>query len=554
MPLPTAWNLLVFRDGRRVLNGPDLLQALQQELHSLLSISDFSPQCAYEKLIEALLRSGELECALADHAACDPAADTLTRLTDQLALALSGRFRPKLPSTILDRLSALDVPQTLVASVPEGFCYYALHPLDYADLLDENAIDAPAVAVVGIRSIGTTLSSVVRAWFELRGIPAERITVRPTGHPFDRTLSLPEREQRWIAKGLGRGALFLIVDEGPGLSGSSFLAVAEALAQAGVPPDRILFLPSSKPDLSSLLAPDAARRWSGFKTIPLKPTRRIPRDADKDIGWGEWRNTVFANEHDWPGVWAWTERRKFRSSDQRSLFRFDGHGHYGNAVRFRAQVLAEHGWGPATCAAGGGFSRYSWITADRPTHIDRHTVLQLARYCAFRAACFAHPSPSSDALEHMAQINLERALDVSHSIVLPIERPVIADARMMPYEWIVTSNGGLLKVDSASHGDDHFYPGPTDIAWDLAGAITEWKLDQEASGLLVGEYKRISGDAIEKRLGPYLVAYGAFRLGFTLSAARSVNDAGEGARFQQEAESYRRALQTLIPTAGLVEA
>ena len=26
------------------------------------------------------------------------------------------------------------------------------------------------------------------------------------------------------------------------------------------------------------------------------------------------------------------------------------------------------------------------------------------------------------------------------------------------------------------HGDDHFFPGPTDIAWDLAGTIVEWEL------------------------------------------------------------------------------
>jgi len=180
-----SWNLLVFRDGRRVLNGPELLGTLRENLNALYSISDFSLLSTRERLTEALLRSGELECSLADHEGCHRAADILARTTDQLAIALSGQL--KLPSPILDNINALDVPELLAVPIPEGFCYYALHPLDYIDLLNENPLSAPAAAVVGIRSIGATLSAVVRAWFELRGIPADRITVRPSGHPFDRS-------------------------------------------------------------------------------------------------------------------------------------------------------------------------------------------------------------------------------------------------------------------------------------------------------------------------------------------------------------------------------
>ena len=542
-----SWNLLVFRDGRRVLNGPELLGTLRENLNALYSISDFSLLSTRERLTEALLRSGELECSLADHEGCHRAADILARTTDQLAIALSGQL--KLPSPILDNINALDVPELLAVPIPEGFCYYALHPLDYIDLLNENPLSAPAAAVVGIRSIGATLSAVVRAWFELRGIPADRITVRPSGHPFDRTLMLSDRDLQWITNKLQRHALFLVIDEGPGLSGSSFLAVAEALVRVGVPQDRILLLPSSQPKLSSLLAPKAATRWIRFKTIALKPTRHIPTDAADDIGWGAWRSMVFANEHQWPGVWSWTERRKFLSADRRNILRFDGYGHYGSAVRRRTHILAEHGWGAHPHPAADGFSRCTWIAGERRTQADRDIVLQLARYCTFRAAHFETANASTNALEEMTQINLERALNVSHSVVLPIERPVIADARMMPHEWIATDRGRLFKVDAATHGDDHFYPGATDIAWDLAGAIVEWKLDEEASDLLIGEYERISGDSIQTRLPGYLVAYCAFRLGFILSAGRSVSDAKESARFRCEANQYRGKLGSLLPLA-----
>lgn len=541
-----SWNLLVFRDGGRVLDGPELLRILRQKLNNLFLISDCTLQSAREALIETLLRSGELESVLADCAGCDQAAEILAQLTSELALALVAKSMPRLPRTLVERLARAEVPERLSVSTPEGFSYYALHPLDYIDLLNEHVLGAPAAAIVGIRSIGTTLSAVVQAWFELHGIPAERITVRPTGHPFDRALALTERERSWTANGIQRGALFLVVDEGPGLSGSSFLAVAEALAQARVPPDRIILLPSSRPNLSSLLARKAADRWSRFTTIPLKPTRYIPQEAAQDIGRGEWRKVVFASECQWPGVWTWTERRKFLSADRYSLFRFDGHGYYGNAVRDRAQLLAEHGWGPKVLNAGDGFSECQWITGKRPRYADRDAVLQLARYCAFRAEHFALPSSSSAALQQVTQVNLERALGVSQTVALPIERPVVADAHMMPHEWIATSNGRLFKVDASSHGDDHFYPGPTDTAWDLAGAITEWRLDKEASDLLIDEYKRISRDSIETRLRAYLIAYCAFRLALTTSAERSMDDAHERTRFQRETESYRERLVVLL--------
>ena len=542
-----SWNLLVFRDGRRVFAARDLLRPLRENLDNLRSTSYLETLAARERLIETLLRSGELECSLADHPECGAATEVYARLTDELSLSLVGHSNPRLPSALLEQLSSASLPESLVVSTPEGFSYYALHPLDYADLLTENAVDAAAAAVVGIRSIGTTLSAIVRAWFELRHIPAERITVRPTGHPFDRRLSLTEQDRRWVASAIQRDAHFFVVDEGPGLSGSSFLAVAEALVQAGVSSDRIILLPSSTPNLSSLLASDAAARWSRFKTIPLRSTRYLPAGAEQDVGWGEWRRVVFALQQDWPGVWPWTERRKFLSADKRTLFRFDGHGHYGKVVRNRAQVLAQNGWGPESSLAGDGFSACPWIVGERPRHADRGTVLQIARYCAFRASHFEVPSASSDELEQMTTMNLERALGVSQSVILPIELPVFADARMMPHEWISTSDRRLFKVDAASHGDDHFFPGPTDIAWDLAGAIVEWKLDDEASDLLGSEYNRISGDAIEGRLPGYLIAYCAFRLGFTLSAACSINDEVESARFRHDAETYREKLELVLP-------
>jgi hypothetical protein len=298
-------------------------------------------------------------------------------------------------------------------------------------------------------------------------------------------------------------------------------------------------MPSSTPNLDNLFAPNAAQRWRTFRTTPLQPTRYIPSEAGEYIGGGAWRNRVFDSQADWPGVWQWTERQKYISQNGTLVFRFDGHGHYGKAVRQRSQILADHGWGPQISSTGDGFSASAWLRGARLNSANHDVVTHLARYCAFRSEHLTSPVVSGTELEQMAQINLERALGVFRQINLPVERPVIADARMMPFEWILLNDGSLQKLDAADHGDNHFFPGATDVAWDLAGAIVEWKLNAEAADLLLSEYRRVSGDAVRKRLPDYLIAYSCFRMAYTQSAANSISEPEEKSRLQQEATMYK---------------
>jgi hypothetical protein len=178
---------------------------------------------------------------------------------------------------------------------------------------------------------------------------------------------------------------------------------------------------------------------------------------------------------------------------------------------------------------------------------DSETVKALARYCAFRADTFIAEPHSQSSLEEMSALNIERAVGASVSdLRLKIERPVIADGRMMPYEWVRDRDGRLLKLDASSHGDDHFYPGPCDIAWDLAGAIVEWSFESTMADLLVSEYSRMSRDRVATRMAAYQIAYCAFRLGFTLSASISAEQ-HERPRFAKEAEFYRQRLNRMLP-------
>ncbi len=112
-------------------------------------------------------------------------------------------------------------------------------------------------------------------------------------------------------------------------------------------------------------------------------------------------------------------------------------------------------------------------------------------------------------LQEMADHNV-RELGFDVSVQLDLKRPVIADGRMQPHEWLLTADRKMLKTDSGSHGDDHFFPGPTDIAWDLAGAIVEWEMTAEQSSTFLELYRQKSGDDAASRIEHFVM--GVFRL------------------------------------------
>src|SRR5207245_9547085 len=90
----------------------------------------------------------------------------------------------------------------LSVSPPDGFTYYALHPLDFANVLTRIPGDRREYAIIGIRSIGTTLSAVVLAALNAAGSPATRITVRPSGHPYSRNVEFSQEQLHWIQQNI----------------------------------------------------------------------------------------------------------------------------------------------------------------------------------------------------------------------------------------------------------------------------------------------------------------------------------------------------------------
>jgi hypothetical protein len=537
-----ALNLLVFREDRRRVRGMELKAALLRDLELLRGHG--SP----EQITRSLLRAGELECAVADESGASSwpcAAQPFMKITDRLAEALlSGESRAD-DGELRKFLARCPVPDEVLVAPAEGFAYYALHPLAYAEVLDKIS-PAARVAVIGIRSIGTTLSAVTAAAACARGIKATRITVRPAGHPYNRRTQFSPAQLELIQRHLACGAHFLVVDEGPGLSGSSFLSVAEALVEAGAPAGKIILICAHEPAFDSLCADDGPQRARGFRWLAVSAEPRRPAAAEIFVGGGGWRKLLFRETNDWPASWTSFERLKYLSTAEgaeRRLFKFIGLGHYGDRVLEREEKVAAAGFGPAPRAESSGFASYQWIAA-RPMSADdlsENALARLAAYCAFRAEAFAEEPGQMKALEQMAEHNLHE-LGFEQAVRLRLEHPVLADSRMKPHEWLLTPLGQMLKTDSGSHGDDHFFPGVTDIAWDLAGAIVEWEMSAAQAEAFLGVYRRASGDDASSRIADFVTAYAVFRCAYCLMAAKAMSGNEEQARLERAAVQYRALL------------
>ena len=534
--------MLSFRDGVHVVSA----EGMQRELGDRVRAASGSANAR----LALLLRAGELESALEDLE--HPAAARARELTDQAAHAYQTGSAVALRGRSHGPALELDLPPQLRLRRPEGYAYYALQPAGYARLIQPRHEQAEGIAILGVRSIGTSLSALVLAELRLRHVPAERITVRPAGHPWDRQLA-PSAAVQALAR-RWRAGLYLVVDEGPGLSGSTFLAVAEELERCGVAHERIELWTSHPADPARLIAKDAQARWSRYRTCSLAPPE-LPEGA-RDLSGGAWRAEVFASERQWPACHATLERHKYRASDG-ALIKFVGLPPYADAPLARGQLLAAAGFCPAIAPHGTGYLAQRWI-AGRPLRApvtERERLQRLLDYLVFRSReCRSGDAPAS-ALQDLLRVNVAEAIgwELPPQIELRVERPVYADARLAPHEWIETLGGELYKVDAIDHSDDHCFPGPCDSAWDIAGAILEWQLTPALASELCEEYRLRTGDAVAARLPPYLLAYASLQVARGRLAALSASPA-EQPRVERELRFHTDTLHRLAAANGRHEA
>ena len=497
----------------------------------------------------------------------DAAFTDLPRAVPGAVAAALAEFRgtPALPE-------AVDIRRT------EGFSHYAVYPEAHWQAATELPAPKPT-RVLGIRSIGAALAPAVAAAL---GAPPPH-TVRPGGHPFAREVALGPRLDADLAA--GGEAVWAVVDEGPGLSGSSMAAAADALARRGVPAGRVVLFPSHAGPPGAAASAAHRRLWAtarsanvSFEALLLDgaaPGRGLAdwaadvtgplRAPPLDVAGGAWRRFLYEDGAAWPAVDRQNERRKvlLHGARGRVLLRFTGLGSFGRDKYGRARALAEAGFGVAPLAWRHGFLVEPWRGDLRPVslrEVDRAAFLdRVAAYLAFRARAFPADGPagaSLDALLAMARANAAEALgDELGARVdawaprLPalasLSRAVAIDGRLAPHEWLHDGRGLFLKTDALDHCAGHDLVGCQDVAWDVAGAAAEYALsDREVEALRAGVERRGAGcDA--RLVGFFRLAYPAFAVG-ALTLARGREAGAEADRLALALEGQTAALRRAL--------
>jgi hypothetical protein len=460
----------------------------------------------HSRLVSTLIEAGKLLQGIADAQLAGEG--PLNRFLYRLAVCVihswdSGFARlGELPA-----IPAIDFGGEAELRRPEGFAYYAVYPEAYVEAARRLKLSG-APLVIGIRSIGTTLGSIVAAALGAR-LP---VTVRPFGDPFARQAELPTEI-------LDERSHYVIVDEGPGLSGSSFGAVADWLEAHHVPLERIAFLPSHDGEPGPQCSDPHRLRWRQVQRIPADFGGRLPELVR---GW---------------------------ASDPLGRFdeiKFAGFGAIGERKLEMARSLHAAKLTLEPVALVHGFLIERRCEGATPLGPHEKPILALAHYVAARANLFPMLDQSGATIAELFEmcrrnislgLGEEAARAVEDWDIAPLESRVSrvrTDNRMDRSNWLRTPDGCLIKTDAVDHHCAHDLIGCQDPAWDVAGAIVEFELAAaEASELFEAIEQR--GPAVDRELLEfYLLAYLAFRLGESALASNG------------KAQAYESRLQSLL--------
>jgi len=546
-------------------------------------------------LVTAFIRAGELVQGLADaefearggvddvSVIHDAGARLLLGLAQPIAQSWRSGFTAEapLPPDWPQLLKSLDAPAPVRIKPPEGYAFYALYPESYIEAARRSRL-GPETIVIGIRSIGVGLAALVAA--AMGAAPA--VTVRPVGHPFSRRIQVAPALARRILQ--RTDAAFAIVDEGPGLSGSSFGCVADWLEAHGVPRRRLHFFPSHPSDLGREACDMHRGRWSecprhvvAFDELLLRspePGHNLdtwlaelvgPLDRPlQHLSGGAWRQLDGGDDTHWTPSDTQLERLKFLAvaNGKRWLVKFAGIGDEGQRKLRKANVLSTAGFTPKVAGFCHGFLVQEWIdgTPLKRAEIDRDTLLEaLGQYLGFRARYLTTSGmgASLSDLFAMAVHNTGSALGESAAASLKVLlgspdrfaadwHPVDTDNRLHAWEWLVTPDKRLIKTDALDHSAAHDLIGCQDIAWDIAGAAVELALSERERWRLARIVARISGRPSNSDLLTVLeLCYIGFQIGLWTFAAASAPDT-ETPRIEALLANYKRRLSALLASAA----
>lgn len=600
--------MIVYGDATHLWRPSAVLARIE---HELREVANAGVGASQDRLRTALLLAGQLE-----QAACDRLPELLpagavraqiaalhsltARIAEGLLAAWTAQGDPEARGAfdetgILCGMERAAVAAREVEDAPlplktaEGPAFYALYPEQYIDAarlwLADHANASGTAAVVGIRSAGTALAAVVSAVLRAAGRQVKTSSTRPFGHPFERQAEIPRED---VA-----GARFgLVVDEGPGLSGSSLASVGEALVRAGLERRDISIFPGHDQPPKRWFSDDVRAFWASvpryvgaIERVRLggRPLYEALDDAlalheakpqageVEDFGAGRWRNAVYGAQSEWPAACIAFERPKLRVTrgGRRVLFWFAGLGpapdDLADASEWAAAKLRQRaalGFGPEPIAVVHGFVGVPWVDARPLTHLDLDPALvhDIGRYialCAEPRLSATEQRAAVERLEGMMFVNVGEALGqeaVTRARALcertwraevPKSPLAYGDGRLWPHQWLRTLSGRTVKVGGIARHHDHTIVGKQAVHWDLAGACIEWGFDGEHKRALLGAYKAAGGEPVQPdALRFYELAYAAFRAGQVSLCASSTPDGDpEHDRLQRASSFYRAEIE-----------
>jgi len=430
--------------------------------------------------------------------------------------------------------------------IPEGFAFYAVFPEQYCAAavryLARHGDANPATHVIGLRSIGTTLSAAVSVVLRAAGAAHRRYTLRPRGHPFRRELDLPHS--------FAPGERALVVDEGPGLSGSSFFAAARALAAEGVPHANTAYFCAHDHGPGAQASPEIRDFWRSatryvaahydvMTAVRGAPTNALNEELEaafgspcrtiSDLSGGRWRQHTFSLEREWPAAYCEFERPKYlaRLADGRLIFlKFYGsvffndesRGNWSPADTQAARMIARSGIATRTLR---GFVARAWLAgcplARRDFRIDRVQLL-------------------CDALTGRPWLRARAASSSADAFIG-------CGGRLCPHDWLRLPTGQAIKLPDTLQGYDHTAIESATLGWDFAGATIEWGLGERELGLLLERFAARTGITVERAsVAPHIQRYAEFHAEKAAFCARQC-DRAEAARLRRDAFRYRSHLQ-----------
>ena len=379
------------------------------------------------------------------------------------------------------------------------------------------------------------------------------------------------------------------MDEGPGLSGSSMLAVADLLVRSGV--RSVALIPGHGAGPGAAATASTRRRWKALRCHVPDPLQGCADGRDlvgtlwsgidalhgdepatcEDLGGGAWRAILYDDRSRWPFSPRALERPKLLvtgRSGRRVLFKFSGlatsargRGSMAETLCGRLHALARTGTVAAPLGVALGFVAHEWIEGVPCSATDAsHEVLE--RLAAHLVESARGPLPPREADEarlrllDMVRVNVEEALgsEASRAAVdlaeacacLPCGTPGAGDGRMAPHEWIRTPEGRLVKTDAGGHELDHTWVGRQPLPWDVAGTLLEWDLHGEQAARFLDALERRSGVPGSHSLHGYLVAYAAHRVGQSRFFAETQVDPVERGIQERAFWFWKDALQRVL--------